>query len=105
MARIKEMLGEKVISGFRGKLDYYYWMGIACVRRWPKSPRLPRSPGVVAAQQPFIQAASLWRTTPQYLQDFYNTMASGTGLSGRDMFMRAYMSGWKKLVATVDELE
>lgn len=105
MAVITEMLGEKVISGFKGTLDYYYYMGIACVRSWPKSPGHARAPQVEAGWQPFTAAVQLWNTTPQYLRDLYNSMASGTGLSGRDMFMRAYMSGWKKLIATVDELE
>jgi len=104
MAKITEMLGEKVISGFKGTLDFYYYMGQACVRKWPRSPGHRRAPAVMVGWAPFTEAVALWNTTPQYLRDLYNTMASGTGLSGRDMFMRSYMSGWKKLIATVDEL-
>jgi len=103
MAKITEMLGEKVISGFKGTLDYYYWKGLACVRTWPRSPGHKRSPPVQSGWQPFTEAVALWNTTPQYLRDAYISMASGTALSGRDMFMRAYMSGWKLIETPVDD--
>ncbi|KKL89593.1 hypothetical protein LCGC14_1913120 [marine sediment metagenome] len=105
MAKIKNMLGEKAISGFRGTLDFYYYMGIACVRRWPTSPGHRRTPAVQAGWQPFTEAVALWTTTPQYLRDLYQQMATGSGLTNRDLFIRSYMAGWKKLIATVDELE
>lgn len=105
MAIIKHMLGEKVISGFRGVIDYYYYMGVPCVRRWPRSPGPRRAPPVMAQWPIFTSAVQLWRTAPQEVRDACQTMAGDSGLSARDLFMRCYMSGWKKLVATVDELE
>ena len=93
MATIKAMLGEKVISGFRGKLDYYFYMGIACVRKWPASPGSRRSPAVMAGWAPFTYAVREWNTLSAEMREPYETLASDTGLSGRDMFMRAYMTG------------
>lgn len=105
MAKLKEMLGERVISGFRGTLDFYYYMGIPCVRSWPKSPGKARSAAVQAQWPVFTQAAYLSKQLPPEIIDAYRAMAQSSGLSWKDVFTRSYMSGWKKLIATVDELE
>lgn len=93
MAKIKEMLGEKVISGFRHKLDFYYYMGIPCARRWPKSPGKRRSPAVMAGWAPFAYAAGEWNNLSPEVRRAYEELATGSGLSGRDMFTRSYMKG------------
>jgi len=105
MAIIKAMPSEAIISGFKGVIDFYYNMGLSCVRRWPRSPGRRRSPPVMASWPIFTRAVQLWRTAPQEVRDAYEYMAGNSGLSARDMFIRGYMSGWKKLIATVDELE
>ena len=105
MAKIKVMPGKEVVSGFKGKLDYYVWMGIPCVRKWPRSPGGKRAPAVEAQWPLFSLSATLWNELSQEIRDAYETMASNTGLSGRDMFTRSYIAGYKKLIATVDELE
>lgn len=105
MAIIKHMLGEKVISGFRGVLDFYYWMGIPCVRAWPKSPGHARSAAVEAQWQFFAKAVALWREASPDVREACQWMSSDTGLTSRDIFMRCYMSGYKKTITTVDELE
>jgi len=97
MAKIREMLGEKVISGFRGMLDFYYYMGQPCVRRWPKSPGPRRAPQVEAQWPAFTQAVALWRELDPSLVTYFRQMAQGTGLTARDVFMRAYLAGIPKL--------
>lgn len=93
MAIITEMLGEKVISGFKGTLDFYYYMGQPCVRAWPKSPGKRRTPAVRAGWAPFSYASQEWNNLSPTLRDAYNKMAGDSGLSGRDVFARSYMKG------------
>ena len=93
MAKITEMLGEKVISGFKEKLDFYYYMGVACVRKWPKSPSKLRSAPVMATWGAFSYASKEWSNLSPEVQRTYEEMATGSALSGRDMFMRGYLAG------------
>lgn len=93
MAIIKEMVGERVISGFKGTLDFYYYKGIACVRAWPKSPGSNRSQAVQSGWPLFSYAAKEWRNLSPVVQRTYVQLAVGTALSGRDIFSRAYMKG------------
>jgi len=105
MAKITAMPSLEIISGFKGIVDFYVHNGIPCARRWPHSPGHRRAP-LVEAQWPILaHAAKSWNTIPPEIRQAYEWMASDTGLSARDMFTRAYISGWKKLIATVDELE
>lgn len=93
MAKIKEMLAEKVIDGFKGVIDFYYYMGIPCIRRWPKSPGKIRSPAVMKGWSAFTYAVREWKNLSPEVMRTYEILASDTGLTGRDMFMRAYMTG------------
>lgn len=105
MAVIKVMPSEATISGFKGSLDFYYYMGLACVRKWPASPGHLRAPAVMATWQFFAEASRLWNTLSPEVRLAYEAMASDTGLSGRDMFQRCYLTGYKKTIATIDEIE
>jgi len=97
MAKLKVLPELAIIDGLKGKIDYYMnfqssdpetrGKGIPCARKWPRSPGHKRAPGA------FSYAASHWATLPKEIQDPYNKMASGTGLSGRDMFTRGYLTG------------
>lgn len=93
MAIIKKMPGEHVISGFRGTLDYYYYMGLACVRMWPRSPGSKRSPEVMAGWVAFKEAAQLAKELSPTMIDFYSRNAAGTNMTWKDLFFRSYMSG------------
>jgi len=105
MAVIPAMPSEAIISGFKGTIDYYLHWGIACVRKWPRSPGHFRAPAVEAGWLAFTEASRLWIILSPEIQRAFEEMASGSGLSGRDMFERCYLSGYKKTIATVDELE
>ncbi len=93
MAIIKRLPSRGIIDGFKGTLDYYIWKGIVCVRSWPKSPGKNRSAPVQAQWPAFTYAAGEWSNLSQVVQDAYNRLAEGSGLSGRDMFTRAYLTG------------
>jgi len=93
LAKLKVLPEQGIISGFRGKLDFYEYMGIPVVRKWPRSPGKRRSPAVEAQWPVFAEAAALWNELSTEVQDAYRRMAEGGGLTGRDLFTRSYISG------------
>ncbi len=93
MAKLKTLPSEAVISGFKGVVDFYLWMGIPVARKWPRSPGHRRAPLVEEQWPAFSYVAKLWNTLPDYIQEPYRKLAAGSGLVGRDMFARAYLTG------------
>lgn len=92
MAKITKLPGLNIIKGFRGTLDFYVWMGIACVRSWPRSPGRKRAPAVEAQWSAFSEATKLWSQLSPEVQDAYNRMAAGTHLTGRDLSVKCYLT-------------
>jgi len=103
MAKLTALPSLDIISGFRGVIDYYVnyqscnrevaGKGIPCARRWPRSPGKRRAVAVEAQWPAFTESSQYWLQLSPEVQDAYKKMASGTGLSGRDMFTRGYISG------------
>ena len=87
------MVGQKVIDGFRGVIDYYYYMGEPCARKWPRKPMNQRNTNVVAQWPAFKHAAYLWGIMPAEMKAWYVKMAVPTNLTGKDMFFRGYIAG------------
>lgn len=83
---------QAIISGFKGTIDFYYWNGIACARKWPRSPGHNRTPAVQAGWAAFAWAAKNWTTIDNETREAFNRMAAGTNLTGRDMFVKSYIS-------------
>ena len=92
MAKLTSFPAADIISGFKGVVDFYVHDGVPCLRRWPRSPGKKRSPAVEAQWSPFTYASRQWSYLTEDIQYAYNKMASGTGLSGRDMFIRLYLT-------------
>jgi len=93
MAKIRRLPSQGIIDGFRGMLDFYIYMGIPVVRKWPASPGKNRSDPVRAQWPAFTYAASEWLNLSPDVQNAYRTLAGTSGLSGRDMFTRSYLTG------------
>jgi len=87
------MPSDSVISGFKGTIDYYFYMGIPVARAWPRSPGKTRAPPVEAQWPAFIKASQEWSQLSPFVKDTYNSMAQSSGLVGRDLQERAYLSG------------
>lgn len=94
MAIVKEMPSEAIIGGFKGKLDFYYWMGIPCCRSWPKSPGSNRNDNVRATWPAFSYIAAAWKDLDPRIRRMFEEMSTGTILTARDLFTRSYLSGW-----------
>lgn len=90
MAIIKEMVGRKIIDGFKGKIDFYYYMGIPVARRWPRSQGNSQTSASVAQQPAFIYCARLWSQTSPIVKEAYSVLANACGLHKKDWFTRAY---------------
>lgn len=103
MAKLNVLPSLAIIDGFKGVIDFYVnyqtrdpetrGPGVPCARRWPHSPGKRRAAAVEAQWPAFAYAAAHWNDLSQEIKDAYNEMASGTGLSGRDMFTRSYLTG------------
>lgn len=93
MVKLLRLPHQAVIAGFKGKVDFYVHHGIPCARSWPRSPSEPRSPAVQEQWAAFATASRLWLELSEEVQNAYISMASASGLSGRDYFTRSYLSG------------
>lgn len=105
MAVLKEMVALKVINGFKGVVDFYYYMGKPCARAWPKAPGKSRNDNVRRQWPVFINAARLWRELSPTVRQAYEDMAAATNLTGKDMFFRGYISGTLRYYVPPGELE
>jgi hypothetical protein len=92
MAKLEALPELSIISGLKGTLDYYVWMGIPVCRAWPSSPGKKRAAAVEAQWPVFKAATQLWNTLDPSVQDAYNKMASGSTLSGRDVAVKMYIN-------------
>lgn len=93
MAIITGFPSEDIIAGFKGSIDYYLHHGVCCVRSWPSSPGHKRTAEVEAQWPAFTVAAQLWNHITPEIKAAFNAMAQSSGLSGRDLAVRAYLSG------------
>jgi len=93
MAKLKVLPHQAIIDGLKGKIDFYIWMGIPVARSWPRSPGHDRAHAVEAQWSAFTYASQSWLTVSAEIRQAYLNMATNTGLTGRDMFMRGYISG------------
>ncbi|MBA7530551.1 hypothetical protein ES705_22759 [subsurface metagenome] len=84
---------QDIISGLKGQIDFYLYMGIPIARAWPRSPGKQRAPAVMAQWPTFTYASREWRNLSPAVQASYTTLSTNSGLSGRDMQMRAYLQG------------
>lgn len=92
MAKLASLPERAIISGFKGRLDFYVLNGVPCCRKWPRPHRPTETESVIAQQAIFADAVSLWSTLSQEVRDAYDTMASGSTLSGRDMMVKMYIN-------------
>ncbi|GAJ06058.1 unnamed protein product [marine sediment metagenome] len=96
MAKLTALPHQAIISGFKGKIDFYLYMGIPVARKWPRSPGHRRALSVEAQWPAFTIASRLWGEMSEQLQMAYSETATGTNMSGRDLSAKAYLSGYLK---------
>ncbi|KKM85764.1 hypothetical protein LCGC14_1285790 [marine sediment metagenome] len=93
MVKLNALPERAIIDGFKGTIDFYMWKSIACARKWPTyRPRVPY-PNEAANQNQFAYINKLWASLPAAVQDTYRRMAVGTPWTGKDIYVKCYMSG------------
>lgn len=93
MVKLLTLPDQAIIDGFKGKIDYYDFLGTTCVRKWPRSPGHNRSPAVKAQWPIFTAAVKGWPLLTDKIQSDYRRWAAASSLSGRDLFIKGYISG------------
>jgi hypothetical protein len=103
MATLKILPHQNIIDGFRGKIDFYLYHptcdpesrgeGIAVARKWPRSPGHLRSAAVMAQWPLFTEVAQSWATLSDTIKGAWKELASGTTLTGKDLYTRYYITG------------
>lgn len=92
MAKIAKLPSLAIINGFKGTIDFYVHDGQPCARSWPRSPGHKRSPAVQAGWSAFTWASQNWQALSEEVRHAYRDMASGTNMTGRDIFVKSYIS-------------
>lgn len=93
MAKLTALPSQAIIDGFKGTVDFYLYMGIPVARAWPRKPTGRRSTAVQAQWPAFTIAATEWKKLSTIVQDAYRQLATNSGLTGRDMQVRSYLTG------------
>lgn len=94
MAKLTKLPALAIINGFKGVIDYYVHDGVACARRWPRSPGHLRAQAVMAQWSDFAYASRSWQTLSPEVQAAYIETAHGTSLSGRDLYVKSYLTDY-----------
>lgn len=89
MPRLDNLPALEVIRGLKGVLDFYYWRGIPCVRKWPVIPPASRTPASLASAALFgavVQGYSLLGGTLKLL---FSEDAADHPRTARDLYVSA----------------
>jgi len=92
MAVLKQPINRVQVDTLSGVVDFYYWRGLPCARKWPHWPARVPYPAEKIAQDRFAYAMQMWAFLPRYLQDQYRNMAVSASVTARDIFVRAYLN-------------
>lgn len=93
VAKVTAKPHQHIVDWFKGTLDYYEWMGIVCVRKWPHWPKRKPTPAEKDAQDTFAYITRAWRDLDPYIKERCHFTARGTNYTPRDMFTRLYLRG------------
>lgn len=91
MAKVTVLPDRGIIDQFAGVLDFYTWMGIPCVRKWPVLHVTERTAAVRAMWPFFRYINQVAGTLPPYIVQQWQSMIEGSNLTWKDMINRAYL--------------
>ncbi len=92
MAKIAQMPALGVVNALRGVLDFYTWCNLVIVRKWPRSPGRFRNPYVTYTGSLFAYINQMAAEIPPDIKEFYEPLASQSGLSWKDWLTRLYIN-------------
>lgn len=87
MTRLKELPEIQVIKGFKGKVDFYLWKGIAVARRWPRKTTIPKTPAEQASANEFGAISASYKLTDPITRDALAGMVASSQERQLDMYI------------------
>ncbi|GAH51729.1 unnamed protein product [marine sediment metagenome] len=82
-----------IIDGFKGKIDFYLYLGIPVARKWPVWKKRESTPEEKAGQDDFKLINQIAITLPVEIISAYREMATSTPFTWKDLLVRGYMRG------------
>lgn len=87
MAKLDALPSLEIIDTLKGTLDYYYWKGVPCVRKWPVIPMASRTPASLASAQLFGEIVQAWALVGAEPKDAYQDAAADQNRTARDLMV------------------
>lgn len=79
----------EIIRGFKGTLDFYYWRGVPCVRKWPHTPRAHLTQGTLDAAAVFTAIIQGYALLGGAVKALFQEAAADQPRTGRDLYVSA----------------
>ncbi|MBA7694179.1 hypothetical protein ES703_102786 [subsurface metagenome] len=93
MTKLATLPDRETIDKYKGLLDYYLWMGIPVVRKWPMHPpRIPYPPEKIN-QDRLAYVMRLTPTFPANIKQSYADLPTHRYFRWQDWAVRAYIAG------------
>lgn len=89
MPRLNRLPALEVIRGLKGVLDFYYWKGIPCVRKWPRTPPSHRTAKSLAAAALFGAVVHAYALVGGAVKALFDQDAADQPRTGRDLYVSA----------------
>lgn len=93
MTKLAALPDKKIIDSLKGVLDFYVYLGIPCVRTWPRYDPRRYPPTVIPPQDDFRYINQAVAELPDYIIAAYKEQAGGTRLAWKDVAVRCYLAG------------
>jgi len=86
---------KQTIRKYKGLIDFYYWKGIPCARKWPDWSHPKLSAGQKASMAAFKQCMiDLKKMTP-HVREMWKAFTVGKAPAWVDVYKANYMGYWK----------
>lgn len=83
------------IRKYKGLIDFYYWKGIPCARKWPDWSHPKLSAGQKASMAAFSQAMTDLKQVSPHVRETWKSLLFGKAPSWIDEYKSRYMGFWK----------
>ena len=87
MAKLNALPAQEIINTLKGTLDYYYWKGVPCVRKWPVIPMSSRTQASLDSAHLFGEIIQGWALVGGEVKALYNQAAADQPRTGRDLYV------------------
>ena len=93
MAKINALPSLEIINTLKGTLDFYYWKGIPCVRKWPVIPMSSRTQASLDSARLFGLIVQGWALVGGAAKALYIEAAKDQPRTGRDLYVSGVLGG------------